>query len=307
MISIVIPVYNEEESLKELFKEIDNALQKLKLEYEIIFVDDGSVDNSLEIIQNRAKKDIHIRIFSFRKNQGKAEAFTLGFQKAKGEYIITLDADLQDKPSEISNLLSEIRKNNADVVCGWRKHRKDPFAKVLSSKLFNFIARSFWGLDLHDYNCGLKVFTKEAAQSVNLYGGMHRFIPLLMYQRGFRVSEVAVSHDKRRYGISKYGFSKLWNDLPDIFTMLFLSRYSQRPLHFFGFIGFLFLFIGMAILAYLTVIHFQGHAIGERPLLFFGGLLVLGGLQITFTGFLADLLINQSQNNKASLLRYSSE
>lgn len=232
----------------------------------------------------------------------------MGFIKAKGDYIVTLDADLQDKPEEIQKLLKKA-KEGYELVCGWRKNRRDSLPKVISSKFFNFLVGFFWGLKLHDHNCGLKVYKKEVAKSLNLYGGMHRFIPLLVYQQGFTITEVEVSHEKRRFGKSKYGISKLWKDLPDIFTMLFLTRYSHKPLHFFGTVGVILLFFGLVILGYLSFIHFQGHAIGRRPLLFLGMLLVLSGFQVVFTGFLADLIINLShKNNKTEFtLRYSSD
>lgn len=305
MLSIVVPVFNEEESLGFFYKELVKELKKLDHNYEIIFIDDGSTDHSLDTLKNFADKNKNVRAFSFRRNQGKAEALTLGFQKAKGDYIVTLDADLQDQPSEIEKLLKKI-KEGWDLVSGWRSDRKDSSSKVISSKFFNFMASFFWGLKLHDYNCGLKIYRREATRNLNLYGGFHRFIPLLVYQQGFRVTEVSVSHSPRKYGKSKYGISRLWKDLPDMFTMLFLSKYSQRPLHFFGIVGLILFFLGILILGYLSILHFQGHAIGRRPLLFFGMLLILSGLQVLFTGFLADLFLHISQNgnNKESSIKY---
>ena len=308
MISIVVPLFNEEESLNAFYDELTKGIQKLDENYEIIFIDDGSADRSLEILKEIEKKDNRIRIYSFRKNNGKAEALTLGFQKAKGDYIVTLDADLQDKPKEIGKLLGEAKKGKWDVICGWRKERKDSISKILSSKVFNGLVWAFWGFKLHDYNCGLKLYSKDAAKSLRLYGGMHRFVPLLAHEQGFRVTEVAVEHDKRRYGKSKYGFSKVWKDLPDIFTMLFLSKYSKRPFHFFGVVGALLILIGFAILGYLTTLRILGETIGQRPLLFFGMLLVISGFQLFFTGFLADLIINiYSKERKDFTLKYSSK
>lgn len=310
MISIVVPLFNEGESLNIFYDELTKEIQKLDKDYEIILIDDGSIDSSLEILKQIAKTDKQVRIFSFRKNQGKAEALTFGFQKAKGDYIVTLDADLQDKPKEIPKLLEKVKKGY-DLVCGWRVNRRDSVLKVLSSKIFNFLVSLLWGLKLHDYNCGLKVYTSEAAKSLHLYGGMHRFIPLLVYDQGFRVTEVAVEHEKRKFGRSKYGFSKLWKDMPDIFTMLFLSKYSKKPLHFFGTVGVTLLMLGVFILGYLAVLWFQGHPIGRRPLLFLGMLLVLSGFQVFFTGFLADFIINMSQRSdqretEKVLLKYES-
>jgi len=306
MISAVVPVYNEEESLKAFYSELSRNLANLKIPYEIVFVDDGSKDETLNILRSFAQKDKNVRIFSFRRNHGKAEALTFGFQKAKGDYIVTLDADLQDRPREISKLLQKAEKENWDLVSGWRKNRKDSVEKIISSKFFNFLASVFWGLKLHDYNCGLKLYSKDATKSLNLYGGMHRFIPLLAHEQGFTVSEIAVEHDERKYGKSKYGFSKIWKDLPDIFTMLFLNKYGKKPMHFFGAIGGLFLAIGILISIYLTIMHFQGYAIGERPLLFLGVLLIIVGLQTFFTGFLADLILSKSdKKNQDNFLRES--
>lgn len=311
MLSIVVPVFNEEESLAALYEGLIQEAPKLDKSYEIIFVDDGSSDSSLDLLKGFEKSNNRVRVFSFRKNQGKAEALTFGFQKAKGDYIVTLDADLQDKPTEIKKLLEKV-KNDWDLACGWREKRQDSFLKVFSSKTFNLLTSFFWGTKLHDYNCGLKVFRYEVAKNLRLYGGLHRFIPLLVHQQGFTIGEVIVGHEKRRFGKSKYGFSKLWRDLPDIFTVLFLSRYSKRPMHFFGPAGGFLLIIGIFILGYLSILRMQGETIGGRPLLFFGMLMVLSGLQVFFTGFLADLMINLSHSGKVKegskvLLKYASK
>lgn len=307
MLSVVVPLFNEEENLIPLYKELQVQILKLKIDFEIIFVDDGSIDKSLEILKRIVKEDKNVRVFSFRKNQGKAEALNLGFQKAKGDYIVTLDADLQDDPSEIPKFLKKL-EGDWEVVCGWRKRRKDDFKKIISSKIFNTTVRVFWKLNVHDYNCGFKAYTSEAAKSLNLYGGLHRFIPILVYQKGFKIIEIPVDHKKRKYGKSKYSFLKIFKDLPDMFTVLFITRYSSRPLHFFSLVGGILFTIGIFILGYLSLLHFQGETIGRRPLLFFGMILVLSSLQIVFTGFLADLITNLSQKDQNSpLLKYSSE
>lgn len=306
MISIVVPVFNEEEALEAFYAALKESLASLNEKSEILFVDDGSIDNSLEILKKLEKDDSRIKVYSFRKNIGKAEALTLGFQKATGQKIVTLDADLQDDPKEIQSLVEKLQ--TWDLVCGWRKNRKDPAKKILSSKLFNFLATVFWGLNLHDYNCGLKAYKSEAAKSITLYGGFHRFIPLLVYQEGFTVTESPVNHHTRKFGKSKYGFSKLWKDLPDIFTMIFLAKYSSRPLHFFGTVGLVMLLVGFLILSYLTIIWFGGESIGNRPLLLFGILIVLSGLQVFMTGFLAELFINlSSKRNMHFPLKYESD
>lgn len=310
MISVVIPLYNEEESLPHFYRELMSEAKQLG-PYEVIFVDDGSEDKSITVLKKIAEKDRRIRVFSFRKHHGKAEALSVGFQKAVGENIVTLDADLEDKPSEIPRLLAKLSEGY-DAVSGWRQNRKHSWLMILPSRFFNSLTNIFWGLHLHDYNCGLKAYTKEAAKSLYLYGGLYRFIPLLLAQQGFRVGEIAVAHGKRKYGKSKYGFSKIWKDAPDMLTMLFLNKYGRRPLHFFGIAGFILLFAGVVILGYLTVEKLvYGHGIGNRPILFLGMLLVLSGLQVFFTGFLADIFINLSQNKTVSegdiLLKYSTD
>lgn len=306
MISVIVPVYNEEESIPVFYQELTKNLKELRRDYEIIFIDDGSTDSSLELLQHLVKENKNVRVFSFRKNQGKSEALTLGFQKARGSQIITLDADLQDKPSEIVKFLE--KSEEAEVVCGWRKERKDKSKMKIISKLFNFSLRKLYGLDIHDYNCGFKLYTKDAARSLRLYGGLHRFIPLLVMQNGFSVTEIPVEHDMRRYGKSKYGFSKLWTDLPDMFTMLFLVRYGKRPLHFFGTFGMALFVIGGLIFSYLGIIWLLGESIGRRPLLQFSIALILAGLQIFFTGFIAELIISISNREyKSPSVKFDSD
>lgn len=307
MISIVVPVYNEQESLEAFFKELMKVVPTLAKEYEVIFVDDGSKDNSLDLLKKIEKKHTFVRVFSFRTNLGKAEALTLGFQKAQGDIIVTLDADLQDQPSEIKKLLDIHKNDNIDVVCGWRKDRRDKSKMKIISKMFNFVLHKTFKLQIHDYNCGLKLYSKDAAKSLRLYGGLHRFIPILVSEQGFTVSEVPVRHEPRQFGTSKYGFSKVFKDLPDMFTMLFLVKYRNQPLHFFGFIGGGLLFVGFVILSYLTILKILGESIGGRPLLFLGVLLVVVGIQIFFTGFLAELIISlSSRDNKQFPLKYES-
>lgn len=308
MISIVVPVFNEEESIEAFHRELMNHLPGLSKTYEVVYIDDGSTDKSLLLLKSLEKKHSYVRVFSFRTNMGKAEALTLGFQKAKGDTIVTLDADLQDQPSEIKNLLNVHQKENIDVVCGWRKDRKDKSKMKVISKMFNYILFKTFKLQIHDYNCGLKLYTKDAAKSLRLYGGLHRFIPILVHEQGFTISEVAVRHIPRQYGTSKYGFSKIFKDLPDMFTMLFLVKYRYQPLHFFGFIGGGLSLVGFVILLYLTLLKISGEAIGSRPLLFLGVLMMVIGIQIFFTGFLAELIISLSAKDKTPFsLKYESE
>lgn len=308
MISFIVPAYNEQESMSAFFGELMQSISKLKTNYEILFIDDGSTDTTLTLLRKIEKINKNVRVFSFQKHRGKAEALTLGFQKAKGDLVITMDADLQDLPSEIKKLINK-QKEGWDLVSGWRKNRKDSFFKIITSRLFNSFASIFWGLKVNDLNCGLKLYTNKAAKSLNLYGGMHRFIPILIHSEGFAVTEVPIIHAKRKYGKSKYNVLKMFTEMPDMMTMLFLSKYSRRPLHFFGFIGLFLLLVGIIILGYLSMLHFQGEAIGRRPLLFLGMLLIIAGFQVGFTGLLADLMINLSHRYGPPhfLLKYSSD
>lgn len=308
MISFVVPAYNEEESLLNFYKELSKVAPSLSRDYEVVFVDDGSKDSTLNILKDFEKKDKRVRVYSFQRNHGKAEALTQGFQKARGEWIVTLDADLQDKPQEIKKLIQK-SKEGWDMVAGWRKDRKDSTPKKIFSKFFNFIVSFFWNFHFNDMNGGLKLYNSNAAKTLRLYGGMHRFIPLLLHDSGFQVTEVPIVHDVRKFGKSKYSASKVVKEMPDMATMLFLSKFSKRPLHFFGLIGGILAFIGIVILVYLSIIWFQGESIGRRPLLFLGMLLVISGFQILFTGLLADLILSiHSRNNGPNiLLKYESK
>lgn len=306
MISVVVPVFNEEESLSTFYHEVKSILETLDEKHEIIFVDDGSTDSTLDKLKKLSDRDSTIRIFSFRKNSGKAEGLSIGFQKAKGDYIFTIDVDLEEKPAEFPRLLKKIHEGY-DIVSGWRKNRRHSLPRIYSSKIANSILSKLWGLKLHDINCGLKVYTKDAAKSLVLYGGLYRFIPLIAHLKGFKVSEIVVDHENRKYGKAKYGFLKLWKDLPDAFTVLFLTRYAERPLHFFGFIGGLVFSLGFLIFFYLGVIWLLGESIGRRPLFFTSIFLMLGGLQIFFSGVLAELIRNNSQRDHSSQIKYSSD
>ncbi len=314
MISVIVPAKDEEDGIKAFYDELLTYLPEVSKEYEVIFIDDGSTDGTLGILKSLAQKNKSIRVFSFKRNRGKADALAYGFFHAKGDTIITMDADLQDKPSELHKFVAK-HKEGFDVVCGWRKNRKDKQKMVVISKFFNYLIGIVFGLKLHDIDCGLKLFSKEAVEKLYIYGGLYRFIPLLLYQEGYVVGEVVVEHDTRNFGKSKYGFSKVWKNLPDLFTMFFLVKYRNRPLHFFGVIGGLFLLVGFIILLYLTYIHtFLGQSIYRRPILFGGVLLVISGFQVFFTGFLADLMINLSYGSQGEAntphnfpLKYSSD
>lgn len=306
LISIVVPVFNEKESLEAFYAELKRVLLHEKYNHEVIFIDDGSSDSSLHILKEFVDKDKTVRVFSFRKNAGKAEALTLGFQKAKGDIVITLDADLQDQPSDIPLFLAK-HKEGIDLVCGWRKNRRDKSKMKIISRVFNSLVHKVFDVPVHDYNCGFKLYTADAAKSLRLYGGQHRFIPALISDQGFSIDEVVVNHEPRHFGYSKYGFSKVFKDLPDMFSMLFLMRYRKRPLHFFGTIGGLSMLIGVLVLTYLSILKLLGEKIGDRPLLLFGILCLLAGLQIFFTGFIAELMTNINQKSFSFGLKYSSD
>lgn len=314
MVSVIVPARDEEEGITAFYMELMKYLPKVVKEYEIIFVDDGSLDNTLSILKSFLQKNHHVRVFSFKRHRGKADALAYGFFHAKGDIIITMDADLQDKPSQLQKFMDK-HKEGADVVCGWRKDRKDKQRMVFMSKMFNYLIGILFGLKLHDIDCGFKLFSKEAVDKLYIYGGLYRFIPLLLYQEGYIVDEIVVEHDTRNFGKSKYGFSKVWKNLPDLFTMFFLAKYRNRPLHFFGVIGSLFLLVGVIILLYLTYIHtFLHQPIYRRPIMFGGILFVISGFQVFFTGFLADLMINLSYSSpgeantpKSFPLKYSSD
>jgi glycosyltransferase involved in cell wall biosynthesis len=294
--SIIIPLLNEAESIAELIARITDSFKRFGKSFEIIFIDDGSTDGSLELLKKYSRDHKNIHVISFRKNLGKSPALTVGFEHAKGDYILTMDADLQDDPVNIETLFQKMEEKDLDLVSGWRKDRRDTFFKRTSSRLFNaFIIPLLFGLHFHDMNCGLKLYRKVLAKELRIYGGMHRFIPVLASEMGFKVSETPIVHHSRKYGHSKYKPSKILTDIPDLFTMFFLTKYTRRPLHFFFQLGMISLLVGMAILGYLVIIKLMGEAIGGRPLLIFGVLFVLGGAQTIFTGLLADLIVNANE------------
>lgn len=291
--SIIIPVLNEEESIAELISRIKDAFKTLDKKFEIIFIDDGSNDGSLELLKKYSRDNNNIHVVSFRRNMGKSIALTLGFQKAKGDFIITMDADLQDDPVNFVNLIKAQQKNDYDLVSGWRKYRKDSLLKRINSKFFNeVVVKILFGKKFHDMNSGLKLYKKDLAKDLNIYGGMHRFIPILASEMGYKVHEEPISHNPRKYGYSKYKSTKILTDIPDLFTIYFLVKYTVRPLHFFSKLGGGLLLLGGAMLTYLIIVKLMGEAIGTRPLLTFGVLFVIAGLQTVFTGLLADLMVN---------------
>jgi glycosyltransferase involved in cell wall biosynthesis len=290
-LSIVIPLYNEEESLTELADQLIPILQGMNSSYEIIFVDDGSTDNSLNILKELRHKTGQIKILSFRKNYGKSAALSEGFKMATGEIIITMDADLQDDPSEIPNLVKKIN-DGCDLVSGWKKKRFDPLTKTLPSKLFNFITARLTGIKIHDFNCGLKAYRQMVIKEIPVYGTLHRYLPVLAHWKGFVIGEVVVQHHARQFGVTKYGWRRFFDGFFDLFTVLFLTRYRQKPLHLFGFFGLGALAAGFCISVYLSILWFQGQGIGNRPLLFLGILLIIVGMQSFSIGLIGEMITN---------------
>ena len=287
--SLVIPVLNEEESIPELLKQIRLALKSES--FEIIFIDDGSTDKSVEILKTESKKNENIRLISLRRNLGKSPALTLGFQKAIGEYVVMMDADLQDDPMEIKKLKDKMDEG-FDLVSGWRKDRKDSLLKVVNSKFFNSLMSSLFKVKVHDLNCGLKLMKNDVAKELFLYGGMHRFITIISKELGFKVAEAPIKHHPRKFGVSKFKSTKILTDIPDLMTIYFLTKYTKRPLHFFMKLGAPVAFLGLGILFYLTILRFFGESIGDRPLLIFGVLFFITGFQVMLTGLIADLIVN---------------
>lgn len=307
--SIVIPVYNEEESLQELLASIEHAMTPFEERYEVVFVDDGSTDGSFERLKSLSQTHERVRVFSFRRNLGKSPALLCGFQKAMGQYILTMDADLQDDPGNLRRMYDQLISERADIVSGWRKERQDNPLKVVFSRIFNRLTmRLLFGSSFKDMNSGLKLYKAEVARELHLYGGMHRFIPLISTEMGYRVAECPVRHNERKYGTSKYSPLKILTEMPDLLTVFFLIKYTARPLHFFARIGSALIALGVVCLAYLTILWTQSIPIGTRPLLTFGVLLVVIGGQTVFTGLLADLIVNVSQNKRQEFpLRYASD
>ena len=308
-LSVVVPVYNERESLAELLESIHRSVAPVTGNYEIVFVDDGSTDGTFDTLSSMAADDERIRLFSFRRNLGKSPALLCGFQKARGQYILTMDADLQDDPGNLPRMYEMLVTERAQIVSGWRHNRRDNRLKVAVSRLFNrYTVRLLFGSSFEDANSGLKLYVAEVARELNLYGGMHRFIPVIATEMGYRVVECPVHHNERKYGASKYSALKVLRDMPDLLTVFFLIKYTTRPLHFFARIGSVLMLVGMLCLAYLTFLWMQSIPIGTRPLLTFGVLLVVIGGQTVATGLLADLIVNVSQTRRREFpLRYTSD
>jgi glycosyltransferase involved in cell wall biosynthesis len=302
-ISVIIPLLNEAESLPELFAWIEKVMMENNFSYEIIAVDDGSKDNSWEVIQSFSQKNPQIKGIQFQRNYGKSAALQVGFEASKGEVVITMDADLQDSPDEIPALYKMIKEDGYHLVSGWKKKRYDPLSKTIPTKLFNAATRAISGIhNLHDFNCGLKAYQQKVVKSIEVYGEMHRYIPVIAKWAGFdKITEKPVQHRERKYGTTKFGLERFVNGFLDLMSITFVGRYGKRPMHLFGTLGVLSFFFGFLILVYLAVtkIFFGVVGMTNRPVFYLGILTVIVGAQLFVAGFLGELIArNGSDRNQ---------
>ena len=301
-LSIVVPALNEAESLPTLFEEIEAAVSPLGLSWEVIVVDDGSTDGTAELVERLAAARPHLRAVRFRRNFGKAAALAAGFEYAAGDVIVTIDGDGQDDPADIPRLL-EALDQGADLVSGWKRNREDPWSRRAASRVFNGVTARFTGVSMHDMNCGFKAYRRDCARSLEVYGELHRYLPVMAAQQGWKVTEVAVNHRPRRHGRSRYGLERYLRGALDLLTVVFIGRYQYRPLHLFGGLGFVFTAIGFLIAIYLTVLKIGGEAIGQRPLIFLAVLLIVVGMQLLTFGLLAQMVVLARQDRSADSTR----
>jgi glycosyltransferase involved in cell wall biosynthesis len=294
VISVVVPLLNEERTLETLYTQIAAALEGQADEFEVVFVDDGSTDGSMSVLTRLHDELPNVVVVHLRRNFGKAAALQAGFLEARGEVVVTIDADLQDDPAEIPKLLAKLDEG-FDLVSGWKTRRNDPLPRRLFSRMFNWATKVVSGVRLHDVNCGLKAYRAEVLQGMRLYGELHRFIPILAAYRGYRVAEIPVNHRARQHGRSRYGPERYFRGFFDLLSVTFMGRYRHRPLHLFGGVGVVMGALGFVILTYLTVIWFWGAGIGHRPLLTLGVLLVVVGIQFVSLGLLSELITSQHE------------
>jgi len=294
VISVVVPLLNEERSLEPLYHEIANALEPLDQDFEVVFVDDGSTDGSLALLSRLHDELPNVVVVHLRRNFGKAAALQAGFLEARGEFIVTIDADLQDDPAEIPKLLAKLDEG-FDIVSGWKTRRNDPLTRRLFSRIFNWSTGAISGVHLHDVNCGLKAYRADVLQGMRIYGELHRFIPVLAVYRGYRVAEIPVNHRARVHGRSRYGPERYLRGFFDLLSVTFMGRYRYRPLHLFGGVGLLMGAVGFVILLYLSVEWFWGQGIGGRPLFTLGVLLMVVGVQFVSLGLLSELITSQHE------------
>jgi len=296
-ITVVVPLYNEEESLEPLYREIVEALTHVP-DHEILFINDGSTDGSREVLKRLAGVDSRVRVVNFRRNFGNSAALEAAFRRARGRFVATLDADLQDDPAEIVPMMEQMKRENLDLVSGWKQVRKDPLSKKIPSRLFNFATRLCSGLKLHDFNCGLKVYRQEVTRALKIHGELHRYIPAIAHWSGFRVGEKSVNHRARQFGTTKFGPSRFLHGFLDLLTVMFLRRYVSNPLHFFGLVGGAVFLAGIAINVYLLIEKIQGNAIGGRPLLILGVMLVIVGIQFISFGLLGEMMAREPKEGE---------
>jgi glycosyltransferase involved in cell wall biosynthesis len=299
-LSFVIPVKDEEASVAILVNEISLVMDKIKENsYEIIFIDDGSTDKTYQVLKSLHLKNKNVKAYKLRGNFGKSIALSVGFSKAKGEVIFSLDGDLQDNPNEIPRFLEKI-KEGYDLVSGWKKLRRDPlFTKVIPSRIFNFMVRFLTRVDIHDTNCGFKAYKKEVIENLSLYGDLYRFIPIIAAKQQFKVAEIVVEHRIRKFGVSKYGWTRMIRGLLDLITVVFLTGYLKRPGHFFGSLGIISFSTGFIVGLYITYLRLSTGSIQDRhPLLYLGMLLMIVGVQLVSTGLLAEMMAHWQQENK---------
>ncbi len=301
-ISVVVPLLNEEESLPELHDWIVKVMQANDFTYELLFIDDGSRDNSWSVIRRLSSKNPNVKGLKFRRNYGKAAALNVGFRYARGEVTITMDADLQDSPDEIPALYKMIKEEGFDLVSGWKKKRYDPISKTFPTKLFNKVTRMVSGIKLHDFNCGLKAYSYQLVKSIEVFGEMHRYIPVLAKRAGFEnIGEKVVQHRKRKHGQTKYGMGRFFKGFLDLLTISFMTRFGQRPMHLFGLLGTLLFLAGFVIAGHLAYGKFilMEYRMTERPLFYFGLLAMILGTQLFLAGFLGELISrNAPDRNK---------
>ena len=301
-VSVVVPLFNEAESLPELHERIVAALEASGKSFEVLYIDDGSRDESFGTIRGLREHDERVRAIRFRRNYGKSAALAVGFEASHGDVVVTMDADLQDDPAEAPGMV-DLLSEGFDLVSGWKKTRKDPLSKRIPSKLFNWVTGIVSGLRLHDFNCGLKAYNREVVETIPVYGELHRYLPVLAHWAGFRVTEKQVLHHPRKHGHSKFGLGRFTHGFFDLLTVYFVSNYTRRPLHLFGSFGLLSLGAGFAIALYLSWLWLSGVGIGTRPLLLFSVLLMVLGIQLVSMGLIAEMIAHQARRTEDYAVR----
>lgn len=298
-ISLVIPLFNEEKSLEELLSWITKVGLENGFSYEVIFIDDGSTDGSWKVIENLAVADSHVKAIKFRRNYGKSAALNSGFAMVSGDVVITMDADLQDSPDEIPGLYKMVKEDGNDLVSGWKRTRHDPISKTIPSKFFNWTTRKMTGLPLNDFNCGLKAYRKDLVKNIEIYGEMHRYIPVIAKRAGFvKIAEKEVQHQSRKYGVTKFGLERFINGFLDLLSISFVTKFGKRPMHLFGLLGTLMFIVGFLVSLYLGVdklyYHIHARLITDNPLFYIALTTMILGTQLFLAGFLAEMLARTS-------------